>query len=219
LSDPDFQMPRKPIEKTEATAVMVANNHTCCICYESRKHVQIHHIDGDPSHNDLSNLAVLCLDCHSRVSGDEGFGRRYTQSEVREYKVRWEKSCGENKRSEANDKYDEPIETTLDVRLIPVDEHFPYDFQMEDGDELIASLAADSYFEWSVCTYRDYQKWAKSGELMEFAGDENVQQTEISFVAPKDGKYVLLLINRARRAIEIAVNIAMWEADPDLDES
>jgi len=54
------------------------------------KHVQIHHIDGDDTNNALANLAVLCLECHSRVTGDEGLGRSYTPGEIRQYKRTWE---------------------------------------------------------------------------------------------------------------------------------
>jgi 5-methylcytosine-specific restriction endonuclease McrA len=32
-----------------------------------RLSAQVHHIDGDPSHNDRSNLVCLCAGCHLRV--------------------------------------------------------------------------------------------------------------------------------------------------------
>jgi 5-methylcytosine-specific restriction endonuclease McrA len=32
-----------------------------------RLSAQVHHIDGDPSHNDRSNLMCLCSGCHLRV--------------------------------------------------------------------------------------------------------------------------------------------------------
>ncbi len=68
-----------------ADAVLVANNHTCCICTEPRKRVVFHHIDN-PSNHDPANLAVVCHDCHSRVTGDEGLGRQYSPREVTRYK-------------------------------------------------------------------------------------------------------------------------------------
>lgn len=72
---------------------MVANLHTCCICRVPNIHVQLHHIDGDPVNTLAENLAVVCLNDHSKVTGDEGLGRRYTPSEVTEYKRRWESAC------------------------------------------------------------------------------------------------------------------------------
>jgi len=76
----------KPIE----AGVLFDNDHTCCICNEKGKDVQIHHIDGDDKNNDPSNLAVLCLECHSRATGQRGFGRKYSPAEVRKYRRHWE---------------------------------------------------------------------------------------------------------------------------------
>ncbi len=54
------------------------------------KDVITHHIDGDSSNNDPTNLAVLCHDCHSRVTGTHGLGRKYSSIEVGKYKRDWE---------------------------------------------------------------------------------------------------------------------------------
>lgn len=78
------------IPQTTADKLMFANDHTCCICRVKGKHVQIHHIDGDNSNNAWGNLAVLCLDCHSKATGDEGLGRSITVGEIKEYKKTWE---------------------------------------------------------------------------------------------------------------------------------
>src|SRR5438093_233630 len=56
------------------------------------------HIDENPSHNDPENLAVLCLDCHSLVSGPRGLGKSYKPGEVRRYKRTWEKQVQESRR-------------------------------------------------------------------------------------------------------------------------
>jgi hypothetical protein len=70
--------------------VLYRNKHICCICRTPNKHVQIHHIDGNPNNNVLANLAVVCLDCHSLVTGHSGLGRQYAPGEVRKYKKAWE---------------------------------------------------------------------------------------------------------------------------------
>jgi len=44
--------------------LMFNADHTCCICQQKGKPVQINHIDSDPSNNDYDNLIVLCLDHH-----------------------------------------------------------------------------------------------------------------------------------------------------------
>lgn len=86
----DSMTDRPRIPQKTVDNLMFANDHTCCICRTKGKHVQIHHIDGDSSNNTLENLAVLCLECHSTVTGDEGLGRRYTTGEIKQYKRTWE---------------------------------------------------------------------------------------------------------------------------------
>lgn len=69
-----------------ADEVLFANRHRCCVCHEPRKPVHIHHIDENPENNDPGNLAVLCLDHHSDVTGNEGLGRNYSENEIRLFK-------------------------------------------------------------------------------------------------------------------------------------
>lgn len=84
-------MPERPqIPQKTVDDLMFASDHTCCICREKGKHVHVHHINGNTSDNNPSNLAVLCLVCHSKVTGDEGLGRRFTLGEIRKYKKTWE---------------------------------------------------------------------------------------------------------------------------------
>jgi len=93
MPEQEGKVPRK----TEAD-LMFDNDHTCCICRERGKDVQIHHIDGNKSNNDPDNLAVLCLDCHSRVSGGRGLGRTYSIREVKKYKRDWEYTVRKRRR-------------------------------------------------------------------------------------------------------------------------
>jgi len=73
-------------------------DHTCCICRTKGKDVQIHHIDGKHSNNKPSNLAVVCLDCHSRVTGRRGLGQSFNQGEVRRYKRSWDQHVRNTRR-------------------------------------------------------------------------------------------------------------------------
>jgi hypothetical protein len=84
---------RSPVPETVAVRVLADNQHTCCICHTPNLHVQLHHIDGDRNNDSPANLAVVCNNCHSRVTGDEGLGRRFSHSEVAEFKRRWELAC------------------------------------------------------------------------------------------------------------------------------
>ena len=81
---------RPTISARVEAAVLFNNDHTCCICRQRWKDVQIHHIDGDRTNNAASNFAVLCLNCHSVVTGTRGLGKRYSVLEVSRYKRNWE---------------------------------------------------------------------------------------------------------------------------------
>ena len=70
--------------------ILFSNRHTCCHCRERNKDVQIHHIDENNKNNKLYNLAVLCLDCHSKVTGVRGLGKKYSKLEISKYKQEWE---------------------------------------------------------------------------------------------------------------------------------
>jgi hypothetical protein len=81
---------RPLIPRRTETTLMFQNEHTCCICRERNKDVVIHHINRNKADNRLRNLAVVCMDCHSRVTGTRGLGKRFSASEVRAYKGDWE---------------------------------------------------------------------------------------------------------------------------------
>lgn len=67
--------------------------HVCCICQEKGGNVQIHHIDENKNNNNVDNLIVLCLNCHSRVSGNEGLGKKFSSGEIKKYRDNWIRTC------------------------------------------------------------------------------------------------------------------------------
>jgi hypothetical protein len=115
---------RPKIPESIADKLIFANDHTCCICRVKGKHIQIHHIDSDNSNNIWENLAVLCLDCHSKATGDEGLGRRITAGEIKEYKRTWEsivkKKLSGEETTKADFKHEELITilTAMHDRMI-----------------------------------------------------------------------------------------------------
>ena len=80
---------RKPVTDKLAAKVMYMSDRTCCVCTERGKHVQIHHIDGNPKNNAFENLAVLCTQCHDEAHLTGGVTRRLTAKIVIEYKENW----------------------------------------------------------------------------------------------------------------------------------
>ncbi|MAM53958.1 HNH endonuclease signature motif containing protein [uncultured Microbacterium sp.] len=79
---------RIPIPQDLAARVLFDSDRTCCVC-RTRKPVQIHHVDDDPSHNVYDNLAVLCFDCHRDTQIQGGFDRKLDSEQVRLYRGNW----------------------------------------------------------------------------------------------------------------------------------
>jgi hypothetical protein len=80
---------RTPVPGDVAAEVLFQHDHTCCVCQERGKYVQIHHIDEDPSNHALRDLAVLCLECHNDTQIRGGFGRKLNSTEVTKYRDDW----------------------------------------------------------------------------------------------------------------------------------
>ena len=89
---------RVPIPNQVKAYVLFASDRTCCVCEQRGRPVQIHHVDEDPSNNDLSNLAVLCLLCHNDTMVRGGFGRQLTASLVATYREAWVARVAERRR-------------------------------------------------------------------------------------------------------------------------
>jgi hypothetical protein len=75
--------------------VLLKNRRTCCVCHEPDKAIQLHHIDGNPTHTVEANLAALCLTHHDQataglVKGGIGLGVKLSPEEVRVHKTAWE---------------------------------------------------------------------------------------------------------------------------------
>lgn len=61
----------------------------CCICRRFEPlHLQVHHIveRADGGTDDLDNLIVICLTCHSDVHSDTKLTRRFTPEELRQHR-------------------------------------------------------------------------------------------------------------------------------------
>jgi len=91
-------MMREKIPKNIEEKLLIKNRHCCCICRWRGigKEINIHHIDGNNSNNDISNLSVLCLEHASMADaglrkGKLGSGKKLSPKEVKEFKVIWEK--------------------------------------------------------------------------------------------------------------------------------
>jgi hypothetical protein len=77
---------------------MFASDMTCNVCMKERSHLEIHHIDGNPSQHRYDNLILLCRNCHSRVSAT-GLGRRWSPALLLRYKNYWEGNVEKRRRT------------------------------------------------------------------------------------------------------------------------
>ncbi len=82
---------RIPIPDEAAAEVLFLSDRMCCVCHERGSSLQVHHIDEDPSNNDIGNLAVLCLECHAKTQTKGGFGRKLDQHQILAYRENWYK--------------------------------------------------------------------------------------------------------------------------------
>lgn len=75
---------RKPIPSKIEDEVMFAADLLCCVCENRGDH--IHHIDNDPSNNEIDNLVLLCFTHHNEVTQRGGLSRRLTPNLLRKYR-------------------------------------------------------------------------------------------------------------------------------------
>ncbi len=80
---------RTPVPAEVSVEVLFAQNHTCCVCRERGKTVQLHHIDEDPTNHSPENLAVFCLEDHELTQLRGGFGKKLLAPEVKRYRDDW----------------------------------------------------------------------------------------------------------------------------------
>lgn len=80
---------RVPIPDDVAAEILFSSDRTCCVCNTRGKHVQIHHLDENPSNNNIDNLSVLCFDCHDQTMIKGGLGRKLEANQITKYRSDW----------------------------------------------------------------------------------------------------------------------------------
>lgn len=71
--------------------IMWKTNNRCCVC--QTPYFQIHHLDGDPSNNDLDNLAPLCPNCHDQAGLSRPLSTRLSEERIGHLRDRWYDYC------------------------------------------------------------------------------------------------------------------------------
>lgn len=80
-----------------AAKAIFLSDRTCCVCRIVGKKIQIHHIDENPSNNELSNLSILCFECHTETMIKGGFHRKLDTEQVILYKDDWIKKVSQKR--------------------------------------------------------------------------------------------------------------------------
>ncbi|TAJ07158.1 MAG: HNH endonuclease [Nitrospirae bacterium] len=81
---PSTKKRRRNVPASIADKVAYMADMLCCAC-EKRGH-QIHHIDSNPSNNDLDNLVLLCFEHHDEVTSRGGLSRKLSPGILRQYR-------------------------------------------------------------------------------------------------------------------------------------
>lgn len=82
---------RTGVPQQISAEILFKSNRTCCVCRDSRKPVQIHHIDGNPDNHELKNLATLCLECHNETLVSGGFDRKLDSDQIVLFRDDWQR--------------------------------------------------------------------------------------------------------------------------------
>jgi hypothetical protein len=210
---------RARIPPDVAAGLLFENKHQCCICREPNKPVHIHHIDDNPANSDPQNLAVLCLDHHSAVTGNEGLGRDYSRREIRLFKVNWEAEC-ENSQSHSSDESDwseaeivEPIHSLKKSVVLGGDEHLYHSFELEAGDEIDFSLSSSEPIEFLIMTRSQYDHWLRDGEGVLYEQHSDISELEDSFEVPTSANWLLIFCNDSDEEVEVRFSISTWPGE------
>ena len=68
---------------TEAE-VMFKSDLQCCICQQKGDH--IHHLDSDPSNNNIDNLALLCFKHHDEATITGSLSKKLSRQTILNYR-------------------------------------------------------------------------------------------------------------------------------------
>jgi hypothetical protein len=221
---------RPNINPEKVAQLMFQNRHMCCICHEPRKSVQIHHIDDDPANNEWENLAVLCLDCHSRVTGDEGLGRRYSVQEITLFKSGWEQQCaafhqqeaaennsGGDDEAEDEDENDdeeesnEPADSYYEDSVLPSSIHIMRHYRLDSGDEIKYWMKSDEPLDLMIMTTRQYNLWSNGEDANFLQYYESYREVNDSHTVSRSGNYTVIVWNDTNEDADLQLDISIWE--------
>jgi len=149
---------------------------------------------------------------------------------------------GKTVRGAPVDEIESPLDELHETRLIDGDTHAEYPFDMKRSQELVFSIEADDALDLVICQEGDIDAWLEEvdddededegcdDDYEDLEGEDNDEEEralpdgfwtntgviecgDTVFVAPKAGRYVLLLVNWDEDATEVAIDATVWAAE------
>jgi len=108
---------RSEVPPAVAARVLFLSDRTCCVCRAKGKPVQIHHMDEDSSNSAPTNLAVLCLECHTETQVRGGFHRKLDLEQVLLYRNDWLRVVARERATARTSDMDERMGDQSDIEL------------------------------------------------------------------------------------------------------
>jgi len=210
---------RRPNDPAIEARVLTRSARRCCLCFFlkrdfTEKEGQIAHLDQNPANGVEDNLAFLCLRHHSLYDSRTSQHKNYTILEVKSARKELYDHVQSFFKAEEDDGDQEAVDECDEETIIRADEHKPYWFDMSAGQELVASIAADNFIDIVICSEHDFDAWLNEDEdewPAHYFLAEEVRRRNLEFAAPRNGTFVVLLINWTNQDIEATVDIAIWE--------
>lgn len=83
---------RPPIPQATLFDLLYRSKSTCCACRDRTKGVVVHHITpwSKSQSHDITNLVVLCSDCHDKAHTKKELTRGLSVEQLRHHKQAWE---------------------------------------------------------------------------------------------------------------------------------
>lgn len=100
--------------KVEAE-VMFNSHLQCCVCQEKGDH--IHHLDADPSNNNIDNLVLLCFNHHNEATIKGSLSKKLSRQTILKYRERHYQFI-ENARQKQLGTFNSSIETLTEEKLL-----------------------------------------------------------------------------------------------------
>lgn len=109
---------RRRIPKSTEGELLFKTDMKCCVCSDKRGD-HIHHLDENPSNNNLDNLAFLCFDHHEEASVKNNLRKKLTPETIRKYRE-LHYDVVQNNRNRKLAKFDVIIDSLTQEELLSI---------------------------------------------------------------------------------------------------